>query len=417
MPKIAKALTAIEVKRLTEPKMHAVGTVPGLLLHVKPKGSASWVLRTMVGNRRADFGLGGYPGVTLAGAIEAARGIKTKIQQGIDPTSERRANRNIVEWTFKRCSEAYIAGHCAEWKNAKHAQQWTNTLITYVYPVFGDKHVKEITIGDVLMAIEPHWTTKNETMNRVRNRIELVLSWAASRKYRSTDNPATWRGNLDQSLPKPSKVHSVEHHPAIQIDEINAFLVALRNTQGTSAQCLEFVALTACRSGEARFATWAEFDLVGGVWNIPPERMKSGRPHRVPLCDRVLVFLNALPRFVGTEFLFPGADGKKPLSDTACVMLLRRMGVKDSKGKTAVPHGLRSTFSDWGAERTAYPVQIVEMALAHSIGNGTVEAYRRGDLFDKRKHLMADWAAFIETPPVAGNNVIPIRDVHGTNSD
>ncbi len=409
MPKIAKSLTAIEVKRLTTPKLHAVGTVPGLLLDVKPQGSASWILRTMVGNRRADFGLGGYPGVTLAGAVEAARELKAKIRQGIDPTSERRANRNIVEWTFKRCAEAYIAGHRAEWKNAKHAQQWTNTLTTYVYPLFGNKHVKHVTVADVLAAIEPQWATKNETMNRVLNRIELVLSWAASRKYREKDNPATWKGTLDQTLPKPSKVHSVEHHPAIPIDEVNAFLVALRNIQGTSARCLEFVAMTACRSGEARLATWAEFDLVGGVWNIPPERMKSGRPHRVPLCEHVLEFLNSLPQFVGTGLVFPGRDGETALSDMALNMIMRRMEVKDKVGSQAVPHGLRSTFSDWRAERTAYPVNIIEMALAHSIGNDTVEAYRRGDLFDKRRQLMADWAAFIETKTTTGGNVIPIQ--------
>ena len=395
MPKVAKALTAIQVKRLTEPKMHAVGTVPGLMLNVKSETSRAWVLRTTIGARRADIGLGGYPGVTLAEAIENARLTKAKIREGIDPQAERRGNRGLSEWTFKKCATAYIDGHKAQWTNSKHAAQWTNTLVTYVYPVFGEKNVKDVQVVDVLAAIEPHWTTKTETMNRVRNRIEMVLSWAATRGYRPKENPASWRGNLDDALAKPSKVKNEQHHPAIQIDEAKTFMTAVRGLSGTVPRCLEFVALTACRSGEARGAVWSEFDMTAKQWIIPGTRMKSGREHRVPLSEPVIALLTALPHFAGTDLVFPGRTGKVPLSDMTLTVMMRRMTFKDKDGRQAVPHGLRSTFSDWGAERTHYPVNVIEMALAHAIGDGTVEAYRRGDLLDKRIALMADWAAFL----------------------
>jgi len=403
MPKITKALTAIEVKRLTEPKMHAVGTVSGLMLDVKTTGAKAWILRTTLGSRRVDIGLGAFPEISLSAAHETARQTKAQIKAGIDPTAERRAKQAVVEWTFKRCATAYIEGHRAGWKSAKHADQWTNTLTTYVYQVFGDKHIRDVKMSDILTAIEPNWTTKTETMTRVRNRIELVLSWAAARGYRSKENPAQWRGNLDQVLAKPGDVAKVVHHPAVQIDDAHAFLLKLRAVQGTSARCLEFVTLTACRSGEARMAAWCEFDAKAAVWNIPAERMKAKRPHRVPLSSQVIALLEGLPRFVDSDLLFPGRDGKKPLSDMSLTQIMRRMKLD------AVPHGFRSTFSDWTAERTAYPAEVREMALAHAIGSDTEAAYRRGDLFDKRRHLMRDWATFLESPPVTGDNVIQIH--------
>jgi integrase len=410
MPKIAKPLSAIEIKRLIAPKLYPVGTVPGLCLDVKITAAggtaASWILRTTIGNRRVDMGLGGYPGVTLQAAWEAARELKRQIRTGIDPTADRKARQSIVEWTFRRCATAYIEGHRAEWKNAKHVDQWTNTLITYVYPVFGDKHVRAIHVADVLNAIEPQWNTKNETMNRVRNRIELILAWAAARGYRSKENPAAWKGNLDQTLPKPSKVKNEQHHPAVQIDEAHTFMLAVQDLEGTAARCLEFVALTSCRSGEARLATWNEFGLKDGLWTVPGERMKSGRPQRVPLSRQVHALLAALPHFEGTDLVFPGRDGQKPLSDMSLTQIMRRMSFKDTDGRQAVPHGIRSTFMDWATERTAYPVHVTEMVLAHSVGNATREAYRRGDLFEKRTHLMSDWASFLTTPPAEGNVVM-----------
>ena len=400
MPKIAKELGALEVKRLATPKLHPVGTVPGLMLSISKTGSKSWILRTTIGTRRSDIGLGPYPAITLADAWELARQTRAEIRSGVDPVAQRRAKQSAIEWTFKRCALAYIAGHELSWKNLKHGQQWRNTLDTYVYPVFGDKHVREVGMADIIGAIEPNWTGKNETMVRVRNRIELVLSWAAARGYRDTENPARWRGNLDQVLPKPSKVNKRESFEALRIDDMYEFMNKLRSMDGMSARALEFVILTVSRSGEARGATWAEIDLKAATWSIPKERMKAARPHRIPLSPAAVKLLETQPKFEGVEFLFPGR-GAKPLSDMSLVATMRRMKL------TAVPHGFRSTFTDWCAERTSFPSEVREMALAHAIGNDTESAYRRGDLFDKRRRLMSDWAKFIDSPPVGSSaNVV-----------
>jgi integrase len=404
MPKIAKPLTAIEVKRLTEPGMHAVGTVPGLQLVIGKTGSASWILRTKVGGSRKDIGLGSYPAVTLAGAWQKAREALQSIKDGTDPVAERKVKRGAIEWTFKACALAYIASHSSSWKNAKHGAQWRNTLETYVYPHFGSKHVRDVETSDVTSAIRPLWASKNETMVRVRNRIELVLSWAAAQGYRPKGfNPAAWRGHLDQVLPKPSKVNNRKSFEALPIGDIFGFMKRLRETTGTSARCLELTILTACRSGESRGAKWSEFDLDKGVWNIPAERMKANRSHRIPLGNDALKLLRQLARFENTDLLFPGRNGTKPLSDMSMTAVMRRMGL------TAVPHGFRSTFTDWCAERTAYPSEVREMALAHAIGNDTEAAYRRGDLFEKRGNLMADWATFLKTEPSKGDNVVTLR--------
>ena len=404
MAKIAKALGALEVKRLKEPGLHPVGTVPGLRLCIGAGGAKSWILRTMVGTKRSDIGLGGYPGVSLADAWERARQARTAIREGINPVAERKAKRGAVEWTFKACALAYIAEHAPGWKNIKHGDQWRNTLETYVYIHFGDKHVKDVDTADVTTAIRPHWSTKNETMVRVRNRIELVLSWAAAQGYRPKGfNPATWRGHLDQVLPKPSKVNKRRSFEAVPIDDMFDFMQRLRAVSGTSARCLEFAILCACRSGEARGVTWSEIDMDARTWSIPKERMKAGRPHRIPLGADALKLLAALSTFEGTDLVFPGQCGEKPLSDMSLTACMRRMKL------TAVPHGFRSTFTDWCAERTAYPSEVREMALAHAIGNDTEAAYRRGDLFDKRRNLMAEWAAFISTKPAKGDNVVKLN--------
>jgi integrase len=404
MAKIAKAMGALEVKRLAEPGLHAVGTVPGLRLNITKSGTRSWILRTTVGTRRSDIGLGSYPAVSLADAWERARRALDGIRNGVDPVADRRAKQAAVVWTFKACALAYIDTHAPSWKNAKHGQQWRNTLETYVYPVFGDKHVKDVDTGDITTAIRPMWSTKNETMVRVRNRIELVLSWAAAQGYRPKGfNPATWRGHLDQVLPKPSKVNKRESFEAVPIDDMYAFIERLRSVKGMSARCLEFTILNACRSGEARAASWLELDLNNSTWNIPGGRMKSGRPHRIPLSAPVIALLDALPRFEGTDLIFPGRDIQKPLSDMSLTLVMRRMKL------TAVPHGFRSTFTDWVAERTAYPAEVREMALAHAIGNDTEAAYRRGDLFEKRRQLMNDWAMFVNTAPPIGDNVVRFK--------
>lgn len=397
MPKLAKERTALEIKRLTSPGLHAVGTVAGLRLLVKPSGARSWVLRTMIGARRAEIGLGGYPTVALAQAFERARAALDQIRAGIDPTAERRAKRSTIDWTFKKTAEAYIAAHRAGWKNAKHADQWGNTLEAYAYPMFGAKHVRDVSKADVLAAIEPIWSVKNETATRVRNRIELVLNYAVQRDLRPEGlNPARWRGNLDAALPKASKVGKVEHHAALPIDDMHAFMQRLRKAEGMGARALEFAILTAARSGEVRGAVWAEIDLQAGVWTIPAERMKAGRAHRVPLSNRALELLEGLRRFEGVEYVFAG-QGDKPLSDMTMTAALRRMKV------SATTHGFRSTFRDWASERTSTPNEVAEMALAHAVGDATEAAYRRGDLFEKRRELMTLWAKFIDTEPPKGN--------------
>lgn len=404
MAKVAKAMGALEVKRLTEPGMHAVGTVAGLRLSIKPSGTKSWILRTTVGTKRSDIGLGAYPAVPLGDAWERARHALAEIRNGANPVAERKAKQAAVEWTFKTCALAYIQAFEPSWKNVKHGQQWRNTLATYVYPHFGDKHVRDVDTADVTTAIRPLWSTKNETMVRVRNRIELVLSWAAAQGYRPKGfNPATWRGHLNQVLPKPSKVNKRTSFEAVPIDDMHAFIKRLRAVPGMSARCLEFTILCACRSGESRGVTWAEIDLDAGTWSIPAGRMKAARPHRIPLSADALKLLAALPRFEGTDLVFPGLSGKKPLSDMSLTATMRRMEL------TAVPHGFRSTFSDWVAERTGYPAEVREMALAHAIGDATEAAYRRGDLFDKRRKLMTDWATFLNTPPAKGGNVVKFK--------
>jgi integrase len=403
MPKVAKALAPIDIKRLTQPGLHAVGEVAGLCLLVKPSGARSWVLRTMVGTRRAELGLGGYPTVTLAQARERARSALDQVRGGTDPAAHRRAARQTVTWTFKRTALAYIAEHRAGWKNAKHAAQWENTLTTYVYPHFGDKHVRDVDKADVLAAVKPIWTEKNETAVRVRNRIELVLNYAVAHGYRAEGpNPAAWRGNLDAALPKPGKVAKVQHFEAVPIDAMHAFTLRLRAAAGMGARALEFAILTASRTGAVRAAVWGEVDLAAAVWTCPADKMKAGRAHRVPLSHQAMTLLQSLPRFVvedgQPDLIFPGTQGKS-LSDMSLTAVMRRMGL------SAVPHGFRSTFSDWCAERTATPAEVREMALAHAVGSDTEAAYRRGDLFDKRRTLMQLWADFIDTAPAAGNVV------------
>ncbi len=399
----------MEVKRLTEPGLHAVGTVPGLRLNVTNTGAKSWILRTMIGTKRSDIGLGSYPGVTVAAAWERARTALDSIRNGKNPIAERESKQAAITWTFKTCALAYIQTHKPSWKNAKHGQQWENTLETYVYPVFGHKHVKDVDTEDVVSVIRSEWSTKNETMVRVRNRIELVLSWAAAQGYRPKGfNPAQWRGHLDQVLPRPSKVNKRKSFEALPIDDMYVFMQRLANVEGTSARCLEFTILTACRSGESRGALWSEIDLDAATWSIPGTRMKSGRPHRIPLSDEAITLLEMLPTFVNddgepVDLVFPGLRGDKPLSDMSLTAAMRRMEL------SAVPHGFRSTFTDWCAERTAYPAEVREMALAHAIGDGTEAAYRRGDLFDKRRNLMTEWGKFVYAAPVKGKNVVSIK--------
>jgi integrase len=394
MPKIAKTLSPLEVRRLTKPGLHAVGEVSGLCLQVKPTGARSWILRTVVGGRRSEIGLGGFPTVTLAAARELAREHLLEIRKGADPVATRLQKRRRSMWTFEKVAGAYIATHKAQWKNAKHIDQWTNTLTTYAYPVFGHRHVADVTKGDVLAVIEPLWLTKNETAVRLRGRIEAVLGYAMQREYRPEGvNPAALSG---LALPKASKVAPIEHHAALPIDAMYSFMQQLRKVDGMGSKALQFVAYTAARSGEVRGATWQEIDLDAAVWTIPKERMKAGKEHRVPLSPEAVAVLKSLPRFEGTDLVFTGRT-KGPLSDMALTAVMRRMKVD------AVPHGLRSSFRDWVGDRTATPNELAELCLAHTVGNQTEAAYRRGDMLDRRREVMELWAKFIDTPPPKGN--------------
>ena len=395
MPRVAKALTALEVKRLDTPGLHAVGTVPGLYLRVLPPPSMakSWILRVVVGEKRRDLGLGGYPAVPLAQAHETAREKRQAVLQGRDPIIERRAARSslhaaqLKQITFAQAAQTYIAAHEAGWKNAKHAWQWTNSLERYAFPKIGQLDVGDIGMPQVLDVLEPIWRTRTETASRVRGRIELILAWADKRAERERLNPARWRGHLDTQLPAPSKVVKPKHHAALPISEVGTFLRSLRKQEGSAARALEFAILTAARSGEVRAATWSEIDFKSRTWTVPAERMKGGREHRVPLNAPAISLLESIFMVDGSDVIFQSPRGGV-LSDMSLVSVCRRMGAD------CVPHGFRSTFRDWCAEHTNVAREVAEMALAHAVGDEVEAAYRRGDLFEKRRVLMDHWAEF-----------------------
>lgn len=394
MPKRAKELSALEVGRLTATGLHAVGGVPGLYLQIN--GAAkSWILRVTVGSKRRDMGLGGYPAVTLAQAREKARTARDSIDAGTDPIFARQQAKSALRAaqasaiSFEEAARRFIDAKADEWKNGKHRAQWENTLATYAFPIMGKLHVQDVKQSHVLSVLEPIWKEKTETASRLRGRIESVLDWATARHYRQGENPARWRGHLDHILAKPAKIAKVEHHAALPIDDLPAFMADLRKREGSAARALELLILTAARSGEVRGASWGEFDLDAATWTIPADRMKAGKEHRIPLSDPAVELLKALPRIEGTELIFPGSKGK-PLSDMTLTALMRRMKVD------AVPHGFRSTFRDWVSERTSHPHELAEMALAHAIGNKVEAAYRRGDMIEKRRQMMSAWAKFCE---------------------
>jgi len=402
MPKVVKSLTAIEVKRLTLPKLHSVGNVQGLGLKISMTGGKSWILRTTVQGVRHDVGLGGYPSVSLADAVVRARVEIEQIKSGINTVQVRQERKAVGSQSFKHCAESYFESHRSEWKNAKHAQQWRNTLITYAYPKIGSMHVRDIGVKHVLQIVKPHWVVKTETMSRVRQRIEAVLAWSAVMGYRPVQNPAVWRNNIDQLLPKQSKVSKAVPHASLQTKDVQAFYKALSSAEGQGANCLLFAMLTACRSGEARGATWAEIDLDASEWLIPALRMKAEQSHRVPLSVSAVNLLRSLNKFDGTDLIFVGNHNKQ-LSDMTLAAVIKRMNKPvavwlDVNDKPVVPHGLRSTFATWSQEFTAYPSELREHALAHRVGNATTQSYERGAMFEKRRALMQDWANFVSAP-------------------
>jgi integrase len=356
------------------------------------------------------MGLGALHTISLAQAREAAREARQLLREGIDPIEDRRAKEaarrlNAVETTtFRQAARSYMDAHEKGWRNAKHAAQWRSTLATYAYPTIGDLSVQAIDTGLVLKVLEPIWNEKPETAGRLRGRIEAVLDGAKARGHREGENPARWRGHLDKLLPARAKVRKVVHHPALPYDDLGAFMKGLRTQNGTAARGLEFLILTAARTGEVIGAKWDEVDLGRHVWTVPADRMKAYKQHRVPLSPAAVAVLEAMEDSKQSNFIFPGTRPGQPLSNLAFLKLLERM----ERGKLTV-HGFRSTFRDWAAERTAYPRELAEMALAHAIADKVERAYRRGDLFERRARLMEDWAAHCarEGGPA---DVVPIRE-------
>jgi integrase len=394
-PRALHQLSARTVAAKTKPGYYADGG--GLYLQVSPSGSKSWIFRFTKAGRAREMGLGSLRAVSLARAREKAQDARSLLADGTDPIQARRDVQTAATLAemrskpFRECAEAFIEAHRAGWKNAKHVAQWENTLETYCYPTLGDLPVASIDAGLVLKVLEPIWNEKPETASRLRGRIESILDWATVRGYREGLNPARWRGHLDQTLPKRSKVAKIVHHAALPYVEAPAFMKALRAIEGVAPRALEFIILTACRTGEAIAAEWSEIDLAHKVWTIPASRMKAKREHKVPLSDRAVEILRGLEK---GAFVFPGRSGEQPLSNMACLKVLERMERDD-----ITTHGFRSTFRDWAAERTNFPGFVVEMALAHTIESKVEAAYRRGDLFGKRRQLMAAWSDYLKSQP------------------
>ncbi|MEQ1498846.1 MAG: integrase arm-type DNA-binding domain-containing protein [Novosphingobium sp.] len=408
--KLSNALTPLAVKNAKAGR-HADGG--GLHLLVKETGARSWVYRFMLKGKARDIGLGAASGpetISLATARDKAAALRLQVKAGVDPLAERHRGAaealataqaaQIAGITFKAVAEAYVAANEASWRNDKHRAQWRSTLASYVYPVMGDLPVADIGTAHVLKILEPIWQAKPETASRVRGRIETVLDAAKARGYREGENPARWRGHIAQILPARSRL-TRGHHKALPYEAVPDFAAQLRAREAMAALALEFVILTATRTSEVLKATWGEVDLDKALWTIPAVRMKAGKEHRVPLSPRAVEILEAV-KPLGSEWLFPTDKGGK-LSGMAMSMLLRRMKVE------ATVHGFRSGFRDWAAECTGYAHEVCEMALAHVIGNKAEAAYRRGDLFDKRRRLMADWATYCASCGAAGGKVTPLR--------
>jgi integrase len=368
----------------------------------------SWLFRYAIKGRERQMGLGPVDHVSLANARDRAAECRKLRESGIDPIEYRKAAQvqDALEaaksMTFDECRDAYIKAHAPSWRNAKHHQQWLNTLQSYCGPVFGNIPVQAVDVSFVMKVLDPIWSTKPATASRLRGRIEAILDWAKVRGLRTGDNPARWRGHLDHLLPARAKVRSVKHHASLPYSEICTYLEALRCQKGVAAKALEFLILTAARTGEVLGAHWEEIDLPARVWTIPASRMKAGREHRVPLSDAAVSLLKEMQSVRQNQFVFPG-DRRAQLSNMALLMVLRRM-----KHSDITAHGFRATFRTWAAERTNFAREVVETALAHVVGNKVEAAYQRGDLFDKRRRLMDAWAEFCREN-AAGAKILPLR--------
>jgi integrase len=398
---------AVETKK--RPGYYADGG--GLYLQVGLTLTKSWIFRYTLKARAHEMGLGSLLDVSLAQARAKASECRLKLADGIDPLTAKKERTlqarldKASTITFRHCAEKYIAAHRSSWNNARHAAQWKNTLDTYAVPSIGHLAVKDVDTALVIRVLEPIWTKKPETASRVRGRIEHILDWARVMGYRTGENPARWRGHIDKLLASTARSRRDNHHAALPYDEIGSFISDLRRLEGTSPQALEFCILTAARTGEVIGARPDELDLEKGLWTVPAKRMKGGREHRVPLSSRAIEIVRAQPK---GDYVFPGMNEGEPLSNMGMLVLLRRMGRDD-----VTVHGFRSTFRDWAAERTNYPNHVLEMALAHAIGDKAEAAYRRGDLFEKRRRLMLDWAKYCEMPSSQGK-VVSIKKAAAT---
>ena len=420
MPKIAKPLNDLLVRRFTRVGWHAVGGVAGLLLQVrKPKKEGaqvprSWILRVMVGDERQQIGLGSYPQVTLAEAREQAKKLAADAKQGVNLKAKKRTERSALlsaaskNKTFRECAIAYMEAHASDYTSDKHRKQWPATLEAYAYKLIGNMLVSDIAMRDVKNVLEQEttatdgqtgklWFIKTETAKRLLGRIKTVLDFATVNEYRTGNNPAQWTGYLDTQLPSPKKLQKIKHHPAVPYTLMGDFMSKLRQNESISAKALEFLILTAVRSGSVRMAEWSEFDLDRKLWVIPPEHTKARQEHRVPLQPQAIKLLESLPVMAATNIVFTSPTGKA-LSDMALSQLMRGMREREELTVEAVPHGFRSTFRDWAAEQTNYPDEMRKIASGHTVTDAVKKAYERTDLLDKRRNLMNEWGKFLDQP-------------------
>lgn len=417
-------LTAKEVEKKTAPGLYGDGG--GLTLQITKAGVKSWLYRYMIKGKAYGMGLGPAHTITLAEARQKAAAARKLVIDGINPLEakrQRQLDAEIVKarlMTFDQCADAYIEAHRASWKSAKHADQWTNTITTYVSPLIGSMPVEQVDTALVVKVLaqpddkgQQFWQVKNETATRVRGRIESILGWATTSGFRSGDNPARWKGHLENLLATISRAQRIKNHPSLAWERMGAFVYDLRQRDGIAARAVEFAILTASRSGEVRGACWSEIDLAGKVWTIPASRMKAKREHEVPLSDAACSLLEHMPKVDGSELIFCGTKGQA-LSDMSLTAVIRRMNGERSKwvnkeGNTITVHGFRSTFRMWAAESTNYPREVAEHALAHQLPDAVERAYQRGTQFTKRAAMMNEWAKFCGTIRGKGGEVLPIN--------
>jgi integrase len=407
MARLVGKLTALRVEKEKKPGLHADGN--GLYLRVTAEGAKSWVYRFMLNGTARSMGLGPVSLYGLQEAREKAHGARKLRHEGVDPIENRRgkAMQDRLEaakaMTFSECAENYIKSHRAGWRNAKHAAQWEATLATYALPIIGALPVQAIDTALVMRVMEqevdgaPFWTARPETASRLRGRIEAILDWAKTRNYREGENPARWKGHLDNQLPARGKVRKVVHHAALPYADLATFMVALRKQDGIAARALEFAILTAARTNEVLGARWSEINIAARMWTVPATRMKAAKEHRVPLSESAIAILDDMQKVSSGDdggFVFPGLKRGRPLSNMALLMTLRRM-----KRDDLTAHGFRSTFKDWATERTNFPSEAAELALAHTVPDKVEAAYRRGDLFERRRRMMQAWADFCAKAP------------------